>query len=370
MIKKRILKELDKAVERYREESLDLSSNKLTNLITGTANRLKNERTFELERVRMQLTNELLEMTEKGDKEAADEANLKKRIIDEAINIRRANQRRYNIERNYAEAPLFAVSSPKSLTKLQNAEGHIIERREGYRKITFIARHGKYLTSVDSNVFYGLQQLWASKGEKQTFEFTLKELCDVLNLTYDGGNIQMLTASINKLFHTYVILDDYKDETTRYKTEEHNLIQSVEYYFKDKRKKESIEKISITLNQYLHEGLKRRNVVKINLTAIQDFNYPTSKILYPLFASAIRDTREFKLDKLIHTAGLHYIDRKEALKKIKRALDEFKETGLILSYELLHGSKKSRYDFVYVEPSNLLLEEAPPAQQLSLPLFD
>src|SRR5690625_3924083 len=100
---KRITKELSYAVERYREnDQIDTSSNKLTNLITMSADRLKNERTFELERARMYLTSDLLKITQKPvlDEKAINETNFKKKIIEEAINLRRSNQKRYNVERN------------------------------------------------------------------------------------------------------------------------------------------------------------------------------------------------------------------------------------------------------------------------------
>ncbi len=342
-LKKAILRELD-GIE-Y-ESSFTVAHKQ--RLIEEYGNKLKRHLTSQLKDVKYDLTDKI---QVESDKNLAESFIFKKKIVERAMELRRVNGKKMPVERNYAEAPLFNANNPTAhtLVELKNADGEIIEERKGYRKINYKSEHGYYLKSSDFRIFAGLQRMWELKGGKKMFSFDFKELCEVIDYEAEGGSFDLIDQSLIKLSTTSIIMEDYRDVqlNRRIRTVIHNIIQSADVDRENKR-------ATVIFNDYLHQGLEEKNVVRINLSIFQDLSTVTAKLLYPLLTSLLKDNKSLLLDDLIHSLGLHKQERKDVLKRIRIALDDLREYKVIKNYELIKVGRSFKY--VHIEPSQQLLE--------------
>lgn len=373
---RKIVRVLEDAASHYEKMlSSGLKPNRqlieVQSLIMKFANKLKYETTYHLNNVRVELipAREKVSNLLAQDPSSEDVMNQKKLIqfqidiIEEALkqrdNLRKTNS--HPIERNYAEAPIFNASTPNvtTLKRIQNDSGKIIEERVGFRRVQFSSKTGSYLSSFDQKIFIGVQRLWELKGGNKEFSFKYEELCEVIEAAKDGGTYELIGASITKLSTTSIIMEDFKDAALKRvkRTEIHNLIQSA---FIDHDQKT----VKILFNDYLHEGLTSGNVVRINLSIYQDLNSSTTKILYPLITSVVKDQTQIDIDHIIGTLGLSDdLPRSKKLERIRKALNEFVEAQIITDYTMVKIGKTIKW--VRIEPSEQLLESL--AQGIMLP---
>jgi hypothetical protein len=335
-VRKKILTALNIAAKEYEQlQELGLKSNRLfveeEALISKFAEKLKFEKTSDLNNsmVAAVKTSSNLFIDENLASESEKQTiRFKMRILEEALNRRRELSKKmiHPIERNYAEAPLFSVSSPnvQTLVSLQDENGQLVQKRSGYRTVEYNSKSGKYLTSFDFKVFAGLQKLWEMKGRNKEFTFSFADIADTIEQTKEGGIYDLINTSIIKLSTTSIIMQDYKDIELkrRLNTTIHNLIQSAHISHEKKE-------ITIIFNDYLHKGLTTNNIVRINLSIYQDLDSATSKLLYPLLSSLMVDRTEFFIDELIKTLGFGDLERSHCLKRIRQALEEFKDYRII-----------------------------------------
>ncbi|MED0677638.1 RepB family plasmid replication initiator protein [Aneurinibacillus thermoaerophilus] len=365
-LSRKILRYLDYAKEKYISiMKSGLKPNrellKVQTLLSNTAEKLKNEKTFELKNVLFALgeeRNSILhsleqDPTSKELKEKRKIIQFKIDLINHALKARKELSRKLShpIERNYAEAPIFSSASPNAATlvKLRNENGHIIEERKGYRKLRYSSETGTYLTTFDFRVFVGLQRIWEMKGANKSFNFSYQELAEVIDGTKDGSIYELISVSLHKLATTSLVMEDFKDEKLKkvIRTEIHNIIQSAKIEHEKKW-------ASITFNDYLHYGLKAGNLVRINLSLYQDLNSSTAKILYPLITSLIADKRTLSIDDIIETLGLSGLERYKCVERIKRALKELVDYQIIADFTLQKVGRK--YEYVVIEPTGQLLD--------------
>ncbi|MDQ0255525.1 hypothetical protein J2S74_002907 [Evansella vedderi] len=363
LLSKTILKTLDKASEKY-EVILDKHAGKKRDnremidtlaLTQDFANKLKNQNTYELKNVLLFISRELVDLLDKNRTEDIDKEKqiliFKERVLEEALKLRKNNSKKVPLERNHAEAPLWSASSPaaKTLIKIQKQNGELVEERTGFRKILYKNQFGKYLTSTDFRVFLGLQRLWELKGGTKTFTFHFGELCETIDYNKDGGNYELIGASLSKLITTSIIMEDYKDPELKksVRIEIQNIFQGG---IVDKRKKIA----EITFNDYLHKGLKENNVVRINLSIFQDLDSITAKLMYPMITSLLKDNRELELDDIIENLVLKDVPRNRTLKRIRAALNDLKQYNIISDFEMIREGRP--YKRVRIEPTEQLLE--------------
>lgn len=363
-IEKRLLpalKERDKILQAGQKSKDELIA--LQNLIQFTAKQIKNSKTHELEKALFTIIQEeaqLFRNTE-GDQETHQKIEFKRNIIEHALTLRKKdyNNKKYMtpVERNYAEAPIFASTLPtsKTLIELKQENGVILERRTAYRQISYRSQH--MLSTYDFKVFSGLQRLWELKGKNQEFTFHVNELIEIIEGENNGGTQSLIFDSLHKLFTTDIFFEDYYDPELKIKmdTEWHHLINNVRFVHEESEQNR-ISHIEISFNKYLHKGLSSGNYVRINMSLYQDLSSATSKLLYPIIASLITERREFEIDELINVLGLNRITRKEALKKIRAALDNFVEAGIIERYIAMQAPDGRSYKSYILEPSKTFLD--------------
>jgi len=364
-LSKRVLKVLEDAAKRYRDLlDQNLRKNQLQidtySLVQEYADKLKSTDKTSLKNSLLAIQNELLDIVELPEKEDDEEDPVlrkkifltQKQILEEAIRIRTEASKKltHPIERNYAEAPIFSATVPNNSTMimLRNSDGHLIEQRMGYRKVRFTSKQGTYLSSYDERTFFGLQKMWELKGGKMEFSFHLGELADVVGDSKEGGIYELLETSLIKLATTTLIMEDYSIKSSRIRsTDIHNLIQSARVDHESKM-------VNVTFNKYLHEGLEAGNVVRINLMLYQDFNNQTTRLLYPLLSSLLRDQNEFELETIIQTLGITEVRRGKVIERIRKALTDLVDVEIIERFELRKVGRE--YKTVYIEPSEILLE--------------
>jgi hypothetical protein len=349
-IRKAILQVLDQIEKEF---SYNLTLVEKENLIKKHIPTLRKQQTFTLRVALLHVKECFFEYTseERQDKTQLELVYFQQRLLEEAIESRREQSKKLKVERNYAEAPLFSVSSPSAqqLIELRNDNGEIIERRMGYRKIEYKSKYGKYLTSGDFRIFSGLQRLWEVKGGEKEFSFRFQELCDVIDVTAEGGNYEWISESLIKLSTTSIMMEDFEDASLkkRVRTRVHNVIQSADIDRKNCM-------ANIVFNDYLHKGLKDNNVVSLNLSIFHDLSSVTAKLLYPLLSSLLQERKIIDLNILIDSLGIRNSDRKAVLKGIRIALDDLEQSDVIQSYNLI---KKGRsYAAVEITPTPQLIE--------------
>lgn len=335
----------------------------IQNLIQYTARQLKNSRTHELEKALLTIINEEAHLfrTNANDQVAQQKLEFKRNIVELALQLRKKEYTNRNnmtpVERNYAEAPIFASTLPtsKTLIELREENGIIQEKRTAYRQISY--RSQDMLSQYDFKVFTGLQRLWEIKGKNQEFSFHINDLITIIEGENSGGTQTIVYNSLHKLFTTDIFFEDYYDPELKIKmdTEWHHLINNVRFEYED-NEQNRIKQVKIQFNKYLHKGLLSGNYVRINMSLYQDLNSSTSKLLYPVIASLITERTEFEIEDLINVLGLNRISRKEALKKIRSAFDNFIEAGIIERYFPIQVPNGQSYKSYIVEPSKTFLE--------------
>ncbi|MCW3793998.1 hypothetical protein OM416_20595 [Paenibacillus sp. LS1] len=285
---------------------------------------------------------------------------LEYKILERALEIKKIENRKIPdtpIETNLIEHGLFGAGShSKEVMKRKFTGGVVQQTRNGFRRLYYENNNGVFLGTFDAKVLAGLTKLYFENGKQQQFSFNFNELVRAMDTDPSGKEYMELYDSLVNISRTQIIMEEYymPGNKVRQRTVLYHPLDTVEFILREGEEPGKERAASVSFHNLIHKSLLANNFLHMNVVLFNDFHKPITKLLYiNMINSCAQNITSYHVDTLTQHLNLQTKNKSLVVGGLVEAFQELKVMGVINSYHITYGVRKS-VQYINFEPGDLL----------------